>query len=284
MDCRRFEQDLERLSCGTLPEFRQRQAEAHAATCEACGELLALAMLPTATDQAAGFVAAVVARTSGSPCESAAASLPARVDGTLEVEEHALVAGHLASCAECAELLAVLEAVGRELPSLAQVLPDARFVEDVLKRTLPVNVQLRRWWGRAWPKWLHRPRFASELAYIGSLVIVLVVATPGSPLEAVPRRALAAVSRPDGARLDLEGYLETPVGAVQALAQSSSVERVGGWIAAGVGKASQADEVVGGAAQGLATFWREAASLMGNDGGEAARATPEIPETNEENP
>jgi len=286
MDCRRFEFRLEDLSKGALPLAEQRAAKEHAAGCAACNELLELVMLPVETEREAsvslrGFVESVVDQTSGAACASATASLPALADGSLEREQRVLVAAHVAECAECDHLVTLLSALRRDLPRLAEVRPDAGFVADVLKRTLPVNVQLRRWWGRTWTRWLHRPRFASELAYIGSLVLVLVVATPGSPLEAVPRRALAAVQQP--IPIDVEEYLAAPADAVQALTGSPGAERVGKWIAAGAGKAQQADEVVDKAAEGLATFWRGAASLMGNDGTEAGTTTSETPEMSEEN-
>lgn len=288
MDCSGFERRLADLSSGRLSAVERRTAEAHASGCAECSEMLALALLPVPAELEIAesvFVESVLARTSGAPCESTTLRLPELVDRSLEPRERTLVSSHVAGCARCRGLVAVLTALSRELPSLAQVRPDARFVDDVLRRTLPVHVQLRRWWGRVWPQWLRRPRFASEAAYVGLLVLVLIFATPGSPLEAVPQRALAVARQPVVSEVNLGEYLSERVGAVRAIAaESSGAETVGSWIAAGSDTAAKADEVVTDTAEGFATFWREAASLLGTGGEDAAQESPESTESNEEKP
>jgi predicted anti-sigma-YlaC factor YlaD len=196
MDCSYFESRLEALADGRLAPVERRTCEEHAAGCPACWELLALASLDPApaaeVDEA--WLGELIARTSGSACVEAEAALCARMAGELPLPDLERVEGHLAGCAECAALASTLGALAIELPRMAEVRPDERFVDDVLARSLPVPVRLRRYWASTWPRWVRRPRFASEAAYVGVLVLVLVFATPGSPLEAVPRKALDAVS------------------------------------------------------------------------------------------
>jgi len=270
-----------------------RDLTGHAADCGECSELLVLATLPVESGlDSVGFVDSVVARTSGAACERSAPRLAELVDGSLEPGDRALILGHVDGCANCRGLVATLAALAIELPRLAHVRPDEDFVNDVLRRTLPVHVQLRRWWKRTWPRWLRRPRFATEAAYVGLLVLVLVFATPGSPLEAVPRRALAlpqqavaAARQPASLDGVLADSLRTRVAAVrEKAADDPKVEAVAGWIAAGAQVVAQADERVESASKSVATFWRDAASLLGNDGEDAVDGSTESQESNEEKP
>lgn len=271
MDCRRFEDCLEALSCGRLSANERRACETHAAGCEQCGELLVLATLPVeAEPDTSGFVAAVLARTTAGLCEGTSSRLPDLVDGSLPAGEHSLVAGHVADCAECSGLVSALTLLARELPQLAQVRPDERFVDDVLRRTLPVHVQLRRWWSRVWPRWLHRPRFASEAAYVALLVCVLVFATPGSPLEAVPQRALAVARQPVASEALISEGLKDRFASVRARVENSSVRTVDRWFAIASRSADRAQVLLDKTGHGLATLRREAASLLGQDGEDAA--------------
>ena len=283
MDCRRFERLLDRLVGEQLGAAESRACRAHAAGCPACGELLTLATLPV-IDGGGELVTSVLAATSGSPCDGVAERLPDLAQRESSVGEAAVLRQHVADCEECQDLVSVLRRLRRELPALAELRPDARFVDDVLARTLPVHVQLRRWWRRVWPRLLHRPRFASEAAFIGLLVLLLVFATPGSPLEAVPRQVLAAARQPVQAEMRLGDFVAAPFDAVRETAAASSEETFEGLVAVRARSASKAEEVVTEASEGLATFWREAASLLGNDGTDAATESPQRPESNEETP
>jgi anti-sigma factor RsiW len=278
MDCRQFELSLDDLASGRLPAAERGACQRHADGCTACGELLALATL-AADVVPAQLAASILARTSGAICERVAPQVPELVDGELAAGDRELVAGHVAGCAECAALAAALEGLAREMPRLAEVRPDAGFVEAVLRRTLPLSVQLRRWWQRTWPRWLRRPRFASEAAYIGSLVLVLVFATPGSPLEAVPQRALGVVRQPVVGEAGIAEALEGRLAAARELVGDSSRSLVDTCLAAGSRSFGQAMAMASGLGDDAATLWQEAASLLERDGDDAA------PESStEENP
>lgn len=283
MDCNYFENRLEMLVEGALPVSEQRTCATHVAGCPACRELLALASLepPPVGVADDAWLGEVIARTSGSACAEVEAALCEFVDGGLPaVDRRALerqgVEGqrfesHLAGCSECAALVGALRALALELPRMADVRPDERFVGDVLVRTLPVPVRLRRFWARNWPRWVRRPRFASEVAYVGVLVLLLVFATPGSPLEAVPRKALETV------RADRGRGLAAPMAAagdrlentLQEWRQGSAGEAATDWYAASEEAVARArvtaSELEGRIEVSWGTLRGEIASLLGKD-------------------
>ena len=147
------------------------------------------------------------------PVDRAESQLCDWLDEELVGTDRELLTAHLDSCEGCRALAAAIRQLGIELPLLAELRPDPGFVEAVLAATLPVRVRLRRWWAAVWPRWVRRPRFASEAAFVATMVLVLVFATPGSPLEAVPTRALALARTDPAARL--EARLEAPVAALE---------------------------------------------------------------------
>ncbi len=195
MNCRGFERLVESFLVGGLPPAETEAAGRHVRGCDRCGELLELARiaLRPADPQAAlpppGLVAEVLARTAGAGCGAAERQLCDQIDGALAAQRAELVAAHLSRCSECRALAGALAALSDDLPRLAEIRPDGRFVEAVLAQTLPPHVRLRRWWRRQWPRWVARPRFAAEAAYVTTLIVALVVSTPGSPLAAMPGRA-----------------------------------------------------------------------------------------------
>lgn len=189
MSCRDFEEGLDALLSGRLDAGERQSLEAHASGCEQCLELLELARLPV--EVPGDFAAAVLSRTSGSGCRQAEDSLPDWVDGRLQAGgERQLLSEHLTYCGVCSGLARELERLATDLPRLAIVQPGTSLVEGVLRRTLPVQVQMRRWWIATWPRWVRRPRFASELAFAATLMVVVVFGTPVSPLQAMPEQAL----------------------------------------------------------------------------------------------
>lgn len=197
MHCRDFERRLAALLGDELPAAERAACARHLALCGACRELAEAAAACEATpiEPPADLVESVLAQTTGPACPAARQRLAAR-DAATPGDERLLLERHLESCADCRALARALGAFARDLPRLAEVRPDARFVADVLAATLPVEVQLWRWWRRRWRRWAHRPRFAFEVAYAGVVVLVLAVGTPGSPLEALPRQALELASDP----------------------------------------------------------------------------------------
>lgn len=207
MDCRELEERLEALLDGALDDVDSRRCARHLEACPSCRELTApLAVAAAPPDD---LVDAVLARTSGSPCGRAESRLCDWLDGAMASTERRLMAAHLDSCSDCRALAGAMRRLAAELPLLAELEPDPGFVEAVLAATLPVRVRLRRWWAAVWPQWVHRPRFASEAAFVATMALVLVFATPGSPLGAMPTRALAL------ARSDPGAQLEAPVAALE---------------------------------------------------------------------
>ena len=189
MSCREFETGIDAFLRGWLGADDARALERHAAECDACSELLELAHLPV--EDPPGLAALVLGRTSGTACRKAEERLPDFVDGALPADgDRELLAEHLEHCVSCSGLATELEWLAVELPRLAIVRPGKSLVEGVLRRTLPASVLLRRWWAATWPCWIRRPRFASELAYVVTLFLVLLFGTPVSPFQAMPGRAV----------------------------------------------------------------------------------------------
>lgn len=207
MDCRELEDRLEALLDGVLSELERRRCERHIEGCRPCRELAE--PLAGAAAPPDGLLEAVMARTSGPACDRAEALLGGWMDGELVGAERALMAEHLDACAGCRSLAAALERLARELPRLAELRPGPGFVEAVLRATLPARVRLRRWWAAAWPRWVRRPRFASETAFVATTILLLVGIVPGSPLAALPSRAL------DLARGNPANRLEAPMAALE---------------------------------------------------------------------
>jgi anti-sigma factor RsiW len=207
MNCRELEGRLEALLDGELNEGERRRYARHLEGCPSCRELAEpLAVSAAPPDD---LVDMVLARTSGSPCSQAERLLCDWLDGEIAGADRELVGGHLDSCDRCRSLAAAMVRLEVELPALVELRPEPGFVDAVLAATLPVRVRLRRWWAAVWPQWVERPRFASEAAFVATMVLVLVFATPGSPLEAVPTKAL------DLARTDPRVELELPVAALE---------------------------------------------------------------------
>ncbi len=214
MDCRELEDRLEALLDGELGELERRRCARHLEICPSCRELAEPFVAGAAPPE--DLVDTVLASTSGPPCDRAESLLCAWLDGETAGTDRDLMAAHLDHCAHCRGLAAAMTRLAAELPELAELRPDPGFVEAVLAATLPVRVRLRRWWAAVWPQWVRRPRFASEAAFVATMALVIVFATPGSPLEAVPTKALELARTDPTARLEapvaqLGARLEAPV-------------------------------------------------------------------------
>ncbi len=262
MSCRDLELHLEGLLAGTFSAAEARRCAEHLAGCAPCRDLLELARLgdaavATLAGPTPDLAPAMVARSGvgfgdrhgggegagGGACRRAHELLTAGIDEPLADIDRELLGGHLAACGDCRALHGVLLELARDLPRLAEVQPDPRFVAEVLRRTLPFEVQIRRWWDALWPQLWHRPRFASEVAYVGVVALALVFATPGSPLAAVPSGALAIAQEPPLPRLELPEV---------AVDWSTELR-------------ATADDAVGLMIEvrtRMGTFWDEAASLL----------------------
>jgi anti-sigma factor RsiW len=207
MDCRELEDQLEALLDGVLAEEVRRRCARHLEACPTCRELVEPHEVATAPPP--DLIGDILARTSGSPCGRAHSLLCGWLDGELAATERELMATHLESCADCRALATVATRLAAELPLLAELRPDHGFVDAVLAVTLPPGVRLRRWWESVWPQWVRRPRFASEAAFVATMVLALIFATPGSPLGAVPTKALELAQTDPAARF------EEPVAALE---------------------------------------------------------------------
>ena len=290
MSCRDLELRLERLLAGTLPAAEASRCAEHLADCPLCRDLLDLARLgDAAAAPGGGFApdllpAVLAASGSGSgPCGRARDLLAAAVDESLPEVDRQLLQGHLASCGDCRGLDGVLLELARDLPRLAEVQPDPRFVAEVLRRTLPFEVQIRRWWDALWPQLWRRPRFASEAAYVGVVALVLVFATPGSPLAAVPSGALAIAQEPPLPRLELPEVALAPrlAAAEQALRKSQGAAVAAAWGSELRATADDAVQLMIEVRTHMGTFWDDAASLLATRD-DAPSSTPESTETSKE--
>ena len=297
MSCRELELRLEDLLAGTLSADEARRCAEHLAGCALCRDLVDLARLGDAA--AAGYAGpppdlapAVVARSgiqvgyadgaggAARTCARAHELLAADLDEPITSTDRLLLHGHLATCDSCRALHGVVLALARDLPLLAEVSPDPGFVADVLRRTLPFEVQIRRWWDALWPQIWHRPRFATEAAYFGLVVLVLVFATPSSPLAAVPSEVLAIAQEPPLPRLELPPVALAPrlAAAKRALRASQGAQVAADWGAEVRATADDAVELVIEVRTRMGTFWDEAASLL-----ETRDATPSSePDSNKE--
>lgn len=104
-------------------------------------------------------------------CHDFEGALFGLLDGALDREEHALCVAHIASCASCGSLV---EPMGLMLVPVAAE-PPASLVTAVLSRTS--RAPRRTPWAEIWRQWMLRPRFASEAAYVGVVVLSLVSAS-----------------------------------------------------------------------------------------------------------
>jgi hypothetical protein len=126
---------------------------------------------------------AILAKTSGGACVSARGRLCDLVDGALGPFDRGLVEGHLAHCPACADLAAALTESTAMLPSFASLAPRTSVVFDVLRATSrrPAEPGL----GERFSVWLGRvaarPRFSLEVAYVLTVLLLVVL---GNPVEA----------------------------------------------------------------------------------------------------
>lgn len=211
MNCLDVLDRLGALAAGTVPAPEREEAERHAASCSACADLLRDARNGTvrgeeaapalAEDEAAAFVGAVLGQTSGSACRRAEELL-----GDLAFDQATpdaqLLAAHVEHCDRCAALAESLRLAARVLPTFASADPGPAFTAAVLAATsrawkaeLPAGRLLA-----AWHRWQARPRFAFELAYVATLLLVLVIGNPIVPLQASARTVTVAVQGLERAR------------------------------------------------------------------------------------
>ncbi len=184
MDCQDFDRLLDALLDGRCPPDEWRQADTHRAGCRRCGELFeALAGRATPLDRPGdeSLTASILARTSGAAtCAAARSRLCGFVDAGLDAYDRELIDAHLARCPGCRRLAGALMLASSVLPSFAEIPPPPSLVPAVLRETCarpatpPLGERVASWVQRA----TLRPRFSLEVAYVVTLVLVLLLGNP----------------------------------------------------------------------------------------------------------
>ncbi len=200
--CREFLERLDDFVEGRLSPADRDAAERHLAACGACRDLQSLfAEAAAPVPPPADLLGAVLQKTIGSACGAARARLCDRIDRLLDAADDELVRMHLDGCVECGRLSAALARLALDLPSLAVIEPDPRFVPDVLARTAgraPGLARLTERLSSGWRRLAHRPRLAWEGAFIVWIAVVILFGTPSAPFAGVPGRALRLVRAAQG--------------------------------------------------------------------------------------
>jgi predicted anti-sigma-YlaC factor YlaD len=122
-------------------------------------------------------------------CDEFERRLEQLLEGRIAAADHERCVRHAATCDRCRELVAPM---GRSLIPVA-VKPPASFRSSVIRMTSGTSRRSR--WAATWREWVLRPRFASEVAYVGVVMLTLVCA-------AVDRSTLAHYRSEAGILLD----------------------------------------------------------------------------------
>ncbi len=174
-------------------------------------------------DRENDFVRRVMDQTAGSACEKACSHLPDLADRKLERLDRQLVQAHLEHCSDCRQVAVVLGWVQPLLPQMAVVDPGPSFTQSVLVRTTlavhPLAHAARRGetvgplglierMGQWWQKQLFRPRFALEVAYVATVILVLLTTVPGAPFRQEARQVQGIVEAGPMALPGVESVLD----------------------------------------------------------------------------
>lgn len=190
MSCERTQDRLFEYVDGSLDANTRDRVASHLESCADCAVLAASLDQTEPGDE--DLTRAVLSRTTRDACEQSTERIPDWVDGSLDALDSELVAGHVSHCTDCEAFAGVMRTMVLDLPSLAEVEPDARFLDDVMAATVRKAPQLS--WAARLEEWfgglVQRPRIAWEGAYILTVCLVLLVAFPGSPLAGVSKKAL----------------------------------------------------------------------------------------------
>ncbi|MGE5359919.1 MAG: zf-HC2 domain-containing protein [Bacteroidales bacterium] len=243
-DCELVDTWLDDWVAGRLPADMARRIEAHIGECGRCHQLEAIVRgavaetdWPTKADADAGnLIDAVMSKTSGNGCAQAEVLLPALVDGQLDSVSSDIVSAHLEHCGGCAQLAAVLREAREVLPTLAEIEPPPGFTTRVLARTSRAERRsaLSEWCVRI----LARPRASMELAYIGAILIVVLVGNPVMAFRGAEARARRLVGSVPVERITGElppkaaavGVVASAVGSLIAQVRAIGVELSNSWL------------------------------------------------------
>jgi Putative zinc-finger len=200
MTCDAFEARLDALLDGHCSAAEWREADAHLGGCARCRRVFE-AMSGRADDMDGegheSLSRAVLLQTSGGGgCESARERLCDLVDGALASFDCDLVQGHLAHCEACAALAAALEESGRILPTFAGLAPRVSVARDVLIATSrrPVQPTFGDRLSAALARAAQRPRFSLEVAYVLTVLMLVVLGNPVSAFRDASLRVQPRVS------------------------------------------------------------------------------------------
>jgi predicted anti-sigma-YlaC factor YlaD len=221
MNCESFLDYAAGFLDGSLASADREAVSCHLAECADCRALLSA--LEATNDP--GLADAILARTSGTACESAGSRLCDRVDGHLDPFDAELVDAHLYHCHECGALARVLRALHDDLPGLASIDPGPGFVDAVVARTSrrPRRVAPATRWASVVSRLLDRPRIALEGAFVAAVVVGLpLAATPGS-IDVAPAAAFVDAR---GAMTDVEVAVHVGARTAWASAHAFVAERL----------------------------------------------------------
>ncbi len=191
------------------------------------------------------FVQGVLGQTSGSACNRAANQLPGLADGELAALDRQLITAHLEHCGQCRALAVTLGWLEPLLPQMAEIDPGPAFTRRVLQKTSlaapgmsagPIIEpggfgpagwmdRLGRWWGER----ILRPIFPMQVAYVATVVLILLTSTPISPLRGTPGRVLETMRAGSGP-LPVFGPVVGAAGESAGLWITQRVDATGGHI------------------------------------------------------
>ncbi len=195
MNCRACKNTFDDLMAGKLSPADRSRVDEHLAACSECAERFAAAGADRARlsrGEASKLTRGILERTSGAACERAHELLIEQLDGELDALSTDLLGSHTEHCSGCAELADAMTWANALLPEMAEIEPDADFMRDVIAVTSGATAapSLIERLSERWRGMLLRPRFALEGAYIGTLMLIALFATPLSPARNAPARAL----------------------------------------------------------------------------------------------
>ncbi len=201
MTCDRFRGAVLAADTAARALEADRLLAAHRDTCVACAAWMdayaagARAWEAESSDPPLGEV--VLTRTLGSPCERAQFRAAAAWDDEPGMPATQALAAHLADCAECRHVAALLASVREGLPGLAELDPGPGFAASVLLRTSrrPARVTWADRVRAVGRTLLARPRFAWEAAYVLTLCWLLVFGNPITAFDWTTARVGAAAAR-----------------------------------------------------------------------------------------
>ncbi len=250
---------LDTWIAGCLPAEAARRIETHLRECERCRRLEAV--VRGTEERPAGMpeidlLPGVIEKTTGDACERAEELLPAFADGGLDADTRALVESHLAHCGGCAALLAALEEARQVLPSLVELEPPAGFAARVLAVTsrAPRPVPLVEWAMRI----LARPRASFELAYVGTVLMVVLLGNPVAAFRGAGEQATRLAASVPIERL----AVPLPAGNPAAGFVSEALTAITSTIAGVASQVSHAWSVVAGIVRSVASLVADAANWL----------------------